>query len=67
MCVRVCVCVCVCVRACVVCVCVCVLCVCVCVCATGEQLDASLYLVDGYKAFFSFCRVKKGYSGRVLF
>ena len=30
---------------------------------TGEQLDESLYLVDGYNAYFSFCRTKKGYSG----
>jgi len=31
--------------------------------SVGDQLDSSLYHVDGYKAFFSFCQVKKGYSG----
>ena len=34
-----------------------------CVHYTGDQLDETLYQVDGYNAYFSFCQTKKGYSG----
>ncbi len=30
----------------------------------GDQLDESLYMADGYNGYFSFCRTKKGYSGK---
>lgn len=34
--------------------------------SAGDQIDESLYLVDGYNAYFSFCQTKKGYSGSKL-
>ena len=30
---------------------------------TEEQLDGSSCIADGYTSFFSFCKVKSGYSG----
>ena len=29
----------------------------------GDQLDSSMYIAEGYSAYFSFCRTKGGYSG----
>ena len=31
----------------------------------GDQLDSSMCIVDGYNAYFSFCRTKGGYSGEL--
>lgn len=29
----------------------------------GDQLDSSVYMAEGYNAYFSFCKTKSGYSG----
>ena len=31
-----------------------------------DQLDISMYMAEGYNAYFSFCRTKGGYSGEFV-
>ena len=34
--------------------------------SSGDQLDSSMYIAEGYNAYFSFCRTKSGYSGEPI-